>query len=84
MLPSVWFRNTWSWGLDDRKPVIVDKDDALVAEHHDLGRMVLVGDGSPEPVFCDNESNAQRLWGVEGPAFPKDGIADHVVHGARR
>ena len=82
VLPTVWFRNTWSWGLDDRKPVIVDKDGALVAEQHDLGRMVLVGDGSPEPIFCDNESNAQRLWGVEGPAFPKDGIADHVLHGA--
>ena len=82
VLPTLWFRNTWSWGLDDRKPVIVDKDGTLVAEHHDLGRMVLVGDGSPERLFCENESNAQRLWGADGPAFPKDGIADHVVHGA--
>jgi hypothetical protein len=82
VLPTVWFRNTWSWGLDDRKPVIVDKDGALVAEHHSLGRMVLAGDGAPERLFCENESNSLRLWGVEGPAFPKDGIADHVVRGA--
>ncbi len=82
VLPTVWFRNTWSWGLDDRKPVIVGKDGTLVADHHSLGRMVLVGDGTPEPLFCDNESNSRRLWGVDGTAFPKDGIADHVVHGA--
>jgi hypothetical protein len=82
VLPTVWFRNTWSWGLDERKPEIVDKDGALVAEHHSLGRMVLVGDGTPVRLFCDNESNARRLWGVDGPAFPKDGIADHVVRGA--
>ena len=82
VLPTVWFRNTWSWGLDDRKPVLVDKGGALVAEHHSLGRMVLVGEGAPELLFCENESNAQRLWGTEAIAFPKDGIADHVVHGA--
>ena len=35
-----------------------------------------------ERLFCDNESNAGRLWGVDGPAYPKDGIGDHVVHGA--
>ena len=82
VLPTIWFRNTWSWGLDDRKPMIVDKDGALVAEHHSLGRMVLVGDGAPERLFCDNESNALRLWGVAGAAYPKDAIADHVVRGA--
>ena len=36
-----------------------------------LGRMVLVGDGSPERLFCDNESNAQRLWGADGPALSR-------------
>jgi hypothetical protein len=82
ILPTIWFRNTWSWGLDDRKPAIVDKDGALVAEHHDLGRMVLMGAQSDDRLFCENESNAARLWGVDGPAYPKDGIADHVVRGA--
>ncbi len=82
VLPTVWFRNTWSWGLDDRRPAIVDKDGALVAEHPDLGRMVLVGQAGSEPLFCENESNAARLWGLAGRAYPKDGIGDHVVHGA--
>ena len=81
VLPTLWFRNTWSWGLDDRRPSIADKDGALMAEHADLGRMVLTGGGSPERLFCENDSNAQRLWGTDGPAYPKDGIADHVVHG---
>jgi hypothetical protein len=81
VLPTLWFRNTWSWGLDDRKPRIVEKDGALVAEHHTLGRYVLVDEGTAEPLFCENESNAARLWAGDGPTFPKDGIGDHVVHG---
>src|SRR6266511_2623213 len=47
-----------------------------------FGRMTLVGDGRPDLLFCENESNAERLWGVPGSTpFPKDGINDHVVHG---
>jgi hypothetical protein len=82
VLPTLWFRNTWSWGLDDRRPVLMAKDGAVVAEHHDLGRMTLTGAGAPELLFCDNESNAARLWGTAGAAYPKDGINDHVVSGA--
>jgi len=83
VLPTLWFRNTWSWGLDDRKPQITAKDGRLIAEHWALGRMTLVGDGSPVPLCCDNESNAKRLWGVGGSTpFPKDGIGDHLLFGA--
>ncbi len=82
VLPTMWFRNTWSWGLDDRRPSIIDKDGALVAEHHDLDRVVLVGEGADDRLFCDNESNARRLWDVDGTPYPKDGIGDHVVQGA--
>ncbi len=35
----------------------------------------------PEPLFCDNETNTQKLWGTPGPQFPKDGISDYLVHG---
>jgi hypothetical protein len=55
----------------------------LVAEHEGLGRLTLASDGSPRLLFCDNETNTQRLYGVAGrSAYPKDGINDHVVHGA--
>jgi hypothetical protein len=82
VLPTLWFRNTWSWGLDDRRPSIAAKDGRLVAEHSTLGRMVLTGDGKPDTLACDNDSNAARLWGGDGPAYPKDGIADYVLHAA--
>jgi hypothetical protein len=69
VLPTLWFRNTWSWGGRGgagARPTIARGEGGLVAEHPSLGRMVLTGDGDPEPLFCDNESNARRLWGVDG------------------
>ncbi len=82
LLPTIWFRNTWSWGRDDRRPLMIAKDGAIIAEHHELGRMVLRGEGDPELLFCENETNERRLWGTDGPSYPKDGIGDHVLSGA--
>jgi hypothetical protein len=95
VLPTLWFRNTWSWGpellgLDvgppgdpPYRPAIEVRGRDLVADHRDLGPRVLSGDGVPEPLFCENESNAPRLgWGPARTPFPKDGIADHVRTGA--
>ena len=81
VLPTLWFRNTWSWGLDDRKPSIVAGDHALVTSHHSFKSMRLSGDGSPQLLFCDNETNSRRLWNADGAEFPKDAINDHVVGG---
>ncbi|MDQ1419987.1 MAG: hypothetical protein QOJ52_1949 [Acidimicrobiaceae bacterium] len=90
VLPTVWFRNLWSWRPGGHKPVIRlaagGRDGAtLVAEQHKLGKWVLRATG-PVPgdaLFCDNESNAASLWGAtDSPAFPKDGIAEHVINGA--
>jgi hypothetical protein len=83
VVPTLWFRNTWAWGLDDRTPSIRVQGGGMLAEHHDLGRRTLHSDGSPEFLFCDNETNTERLWGLGGRSrFPKDGINDHIVHGA--
>ena len=82
LLPTLWFRNTWSWGDGHQRPQLGAGDGGIVAEHRRLGRMVLTGSGDPDLLFCDNESNAERLWGVAGPGYPKDGINDHVVTGA--
>jgi hypothetical protein len=82
VVPTLWFRNTWSWGLDESRPVLWADDGAIVAEHSDLGRWVLVGDGRPKLLFCENESNTTALWGAEGsPPHPKDAIGDYVVGG---
>ena len=89
VLPTVWFRNTWSWEAGRPKPRLAAAGDAAIAvEHEGLGPMVLQAapgpDGAmPRQVYCENETNAPRLFGSP-PAtpFPKDGINDHVVHGA--
>jgi hypothetical protein len=89
VLPQLWFRNTWAWGLPGRGyvPEIRASGPALVAVHKDLGRLVLVGAGAgagaPAHLFCDNDTNAGRLWGKAGRSpYPKDGFNDHLVHGA--
>ena len=69
LLPTLWFRNTWSWDEGATKPSITSVDGgALRAEHEQLGTVVLAGDGSPQPLFCDNETNTRRLWSADGPA----------------
>jgi hypothetical protein len=85
VLPTLWFRNTWSWGLPGQEavPRIVAEEGALVADHPVTGRLTLVTDGTPDLLFCDNETNAERLFGSPSRSrYPKDGINDHVVHGS--
>jgi Glycosyl hydrolase family 63 C-terminal domain len=83
VLPTLWFRNTWSWSDDVAKPSLRFDGHTIVAEHEQLGTRCLSASGDPEPLFCENETNAERLFGGESTTpFPKDGIGDHVVHGA--
>jgi hypothetical protein len=81
LLPTLWFRNRWSWDADVARPQIREEDGLLVAEDAVLGTMTLSASDAPEPLFCDNETNTQRLWSQPGPTYPKDAINDHVVHG---
>ncbi|HTY72959.1 MAG TPA: glucosidase [Actinomycetes bacterium] len=85
VLPTVWFRNTWAWGRpgQDAVPSIVASGGRLVAVSEPTGTLTLGASGDPELLFCDNETNTQRLYGDPGRSpYPKDGINDHVVHGA--
>ena len=82
VLPTLWFRNRWLWDDSVAKPSIREEAGGLVAEDAALGTMVLTGSGAPEALFCENETNARRLWNANGPAYPKDGINDHIVGGA--
>jgi hypothetical protein len=83
VLPTLWFRNTWSWEQDSDKPAISLQAGALAAEHPEFGHRLLSASGAPESLFCENETNAERLFGSPSATpYPKDGIGDHVTAGA--
>jgi hypothetical protein len=83
VLPTLWFRNTWSWGRGESKPGLHAKDGAILAAHAELGRFHLSSSGEGDVLVCENETNTARLWGAhDSPAYPKDGIGDHVIFGA--
>ena len=63
VLPTLWFRNTWAWGVDPRKPTLSTQARFVIAEHHELGRYVLELEGDPELLFCDNETNSMPPLG---------------------
>ena len=83
LLPQLWCRNTWSWSSDSPKPRLhAESDSAVVAEVRELGTYRLHCDGKAELLFCDNETNARRLYG-EGQAqgYFKDAFHDYVIAG---
>lgn len=83
ILPTVWFRNTWSSGKDRAIPKIeaVNIHQAKI-KHHLLGDFYLYFDQADEVVFCDNETNREKLYGTKSSSnCPKDGINDYVVNG---
>jgi len=87
VLPHLWFRNTWAWDPDAHRPVMRRiRDGTVQIEHHDLGkRFWAYFDGSPEMLFCENDTNVVRLYGsTPAPGPFKDGINDYVVHGNAR
>jgi hypothetical protein len=82
VLPTLWFRNTWSWGIDDRKPALRATDGVIEASHPDLGTYRLYCDDPPELLFTENETNTTRLWDRPGAsAFVKDGFHAYLIAG---
>ena len=90
LLPTLWFRNTWSWGRTGEgywpKPrIAADGVRALVAEHVSLGRFRLELDPAAGPaplLFTDNETDMQRIFGAaNGGSRVKDGFHDYVIRG---
>jgi hypothetical protein len=86
--PTLWFHNTWRVTGGEPPELGLDGDAVVVTRHPRLGGYRLeaapTADGTrPRPLFCDNETNTVRLFGVEPvSAYPKDGINDHLVAGA--
>ncbi len=85
VLPQLWARNIWSWEPDSAKPRLIARSDhSISVDHPQLPPLQLFCDGRPEFLFCENDTNARRLWGMTAPGrFFKDGINDYVVNGDR-
>jgi hypothetical protein len=89
LLPTIWFRNTWAWGLDARLPRLGKEGDhanaqVIALRHHYYERRWLVCEGRPELLFTENETNHRRLFGVDNLSpYVKDGLNDAIVHGRR-
>jgi hypothetical protein len=92
LLPTLWFRNTWSWGRSGEgywpEPKISRAGDTLLqAEHASLGKWRLAleptsGGAVPELLFTDNESNAARLYDAPSSRpYVKDAFHEYVIHG---
>ena len=92
VLPTLWFRNTWSWGRSGEgywpKPRIIRAEDGtLLADHLSLGHFHLAcapgpNESAPEWLFTDNETNTQKLFGAPNShPFVKDAFHEFVVHG---
>ncbi|MEO6941875.1 MAG: glucosidase [Terrimesophilobacter sp.] len=84
VLPSLWFRNDWSWDAQPKpRPTVRSRAGGLVASMPNGSHLVLDAEGNPEALFCENETNTQLVYGQPGATpYPKDGINDHVVNGS--
>jgi hypothetical protein len=87
LLPTLWFRNTWSWGRDDRSPVLMRESGpaeiAVVEAVHDYyGKRWLICEGTPPLLFTENETNGELLYGSPNHMpYVKDGINNYIVNG---
>jgi hypothetical protein len=89
VLPTAWFRNTWSWDPGTPRPELTATGDtSMRVSHPSLGELELLA--GPDPagqtptlLFCENETNTHLLYDVAATTpYPKDGINDHVLTGA--
>ena len=92
LLPTLWFRNTWSWQFNAPRPVLRHDEHAvsgatcttIKAEHPDTGTYWLSCEGTPPLLFTENETNTQLLYNApNSTSYVKDGINDYLVHGKR-
>jgi len=81
LLPTLWFRNTWSCGKEKTKPVLREgKDGSIVASDSKLGDRTLQCQGNPELLFTENETNTARLWGqTNASPYVKDAFHNYLV-----
>ena len=87
VLPTLWFRNTWTWSPDTSKPCLKqisgkNGSRVIVASHAQLGERYLYCEGDAPQLFTENETNNERIFGTSNASpYVKDGINNHVIHG---
>jgi hypothetical protein len=84
VLPQLWARNIWSWTENAPRPVLeLQSDGSVLATHPEIGPMRFYADGIRNLLFCENETNANKLYGAALEGSFKDGINNCVVHSDR-
>ncbi|MCC7214538.1 MAG: glucosidase [Nitrospira sp.] len=89
LLPTIWFRNTWSWGTDIRRPRFrrgesIDHVRVIETQHEHYGLRRLLCEGEPTLLFTENDTNSRRLYGDHtGSRYVKDSFHDYVVQGEK-
>ena len=94
LLPTLWFRNTWSWGPDSICPLLrqgnsnaPDHSHAYLlveAEHPILGNYTLACENADDLLFTHNDTNQERLYGVPNSTpYVKDAFHEYLIHGRR-
>jgi hypothetical protein len=83
VLPTLWFRNTWSWGGRAAKPSLRQSAPGTIAvSHAELGESFLACEAADELLFTDNETNTERLFrSPNSTPYVKDGIGRRVIEG---
>jgi hypothetical protein len=87
LLPTVWFRNTWTWNPDRERPVLAagrrtDGRDVIEIDERYVGRRYLHAEPGSQLLFTENETNVQRLYGgPNGNPYVKDAFHEYVVAG---
>lgn len=84
ILPTVWYRNTWSWGYDEEKPDLKSSEKGVIDINHSIINLkkFYSREKNIEAIFCENETNTKKLLGVKSEGkFFKDGINDFITKG---
>jgi hypothetical protein len=86
LLPALWFRNTWSWGKDDRRPTMrktvgPQNCQCVEVEHWQYGKRWLLCDGQPHLLFTENQTNYERIFATQSPSpYVKDAFHEYLIH----
>ena len=82
VLPQLCCRNTWSWKPDVAKPRLQARGDGVEVRHPDIGEFHLALEAAPTLLFCDNDTNPRRLFGMnDAPGYFKDAFHEYLVQG---